>query len=101
MNKIQAIIFVMIVIVGSIYTLSIFGNNIEINILPENTTPPPLSDLFSDRQNGPHQKFVSEESCLTCHQESITIPRIGTTPKIVHEIRKNCTSCHLLPSEQI
>jgi hypothetical protein len=101
MNKIQTIVFVIIVIIGAIYTLSIFGNDIEINILPKNEIPPPLSDLFPDRPNGPHQKFVSEESCLTCHEESISFPGIGSSPKIAHELRKNCTSCHLLPSEQI
>ncbi len=101
MNKIQTIIFVLIVVIGAIYTLSIFGNNIEINIVPKNDTPPPLSDLFPDRPSGPHQKFVSEESCLTCHQESITIPGLSPSPKIAHEMRSNCTSCHLLPSDQI
>ena len=67
----------------------------------EEKTPPLLSDLFPDRINGPHQEFVSEEACLSCHQSSISIPNIGITPKIAHEFRKNCTTCHLLPKMQI
>ena len=101
MNKLQTIVFIIIAGVGSLYVLTIFGDGINLNFIPENTTPPPLSDLFPDRPNGPHQKFVSEEACLSCHQNSITIPSVGTTPKIAHEFRKNCTSCHLLPGVQI
>ena len=101
MNKLQTIVFIIIAGVGSLYVLTIFGDGINLNFIPENTTPPPLSDLFPDRPNGPHQKFVSEEACLACHQNSITIPSVGTTPKIAHEFRKNCTSCHLLPGVQI
>jgi hypothetical protein len=101
MNKLQTIVFIIIAGVGSLYVLTIFGDGINLNFIPENTTPPPLSDLFPERPNGPHQKFVSEEACLSCHQNSITIPSVGTTPKIAHEFRKNCTSCHLLPGVQI
>lgn len=101
MNKLQTIVFIIIAGVGSLYVLSVFGDGINLDFIPEKTTPPPLSDLFPDRPNGPHQEFVSEEGCLACHQTGVDIPNIGKAPKIKHEFRKNCTSCHLLPGVQI
>ena len=101
MSKIQTIVFIIISCVGFLYVLTVFGYNFNINFQLEKSTPPPLSDLFKDRENGPHQKFVSEQACLSCHQNSITIPKVGKTPKIPHEFRANCTTCHLLPKIQI
>ena len=101
MNKLQTIVFILIAGVGCLYVLSVFGEGINFNFIPEKTTPPPLSDLFPDRDKGPHQEFVSEEACLACHQTGVDIPNIGKAPKIKHEFRKNCTSCHLLPGVQI
>ncbi len=59
--------------------------------------PPRLTDLFKDKDTGPHQKFVNEKSCLKCHKQEITIPGLGEVPKIPHEFRSDCVSCHLLP----
>ena len=65
-------------------------NNIALN--PENA--PILSDLFKDRDRGPHSMYSSEESCLACHQKSIEIPSVGVTPVIAHDYIDNCASCH-------
>ena len=53
--------------------------------------PPPLSDI------GPHRKFIDEKTCLGCHQTGLKIPGVGNSPKIPHEFRKDCISCHVLP----
>jgi len=99
MNKLQTIIF--IIFVGCLYFLFVFGEEFNLDFIPDKTIPPPLSDLFPNREKGPHQEFVSEEGCLACHQMGINIPNIGKAPKIKHEFRKDCTSCHLLPKVQI
>ncbi|MCH8328737.1 MAG: hypothetical protein IID15_09500 [Candidatus Marinimicrobia bacterium] len=55
--------------------------------------PPPLSDF------PPHGAFINEETCLNCHAEGKALPAFGlTAPKIKHEPRENCVSCHALPS---
>ncbi len=102
MNKPLYVLFIIICLIGFGYVYFVF-NGIEMNIKSEDleATPPQLTDIFPDREEGPHQMFVSEEACLACHQESITIPSVGKTPKIKHEFRKNCTTCHLFPGEQI
>ena len=100
LNKYIYLIFTLICLISFVYVYFIFGDfkyKIENNI--SNEVPPQLSDLFPNRENGPHQSFVDEESCLVCHQNSISIPSIGIAPKIKHEFRKNCTSCHLLPGK--
>ena len=68
-------------------------NNIE--LIPENA--PQLSDLFSDREEGPHQEFKSAETCLVCHKQEMNIPGIGKVPKIPHLEKDNCLECHKLP----
>lgn len=67
-------------------------------VLVDGKIAPQLTDLFPDREEGPHQKFVDEKSCLKCHAQEINIPGLGTAPKIPHEYRPNCISCHYLPS---
>ena len=59
--------------------------------------PPPLSDLFLNRTEGPHQSFRDEESCLKCHQTGIEIPGMGNAKAMPHEFRNDCVSCHILP----
>ncbi len=68
-------------------------NNIE--LIPENA--PQLSDLFLDREEGPHQEFKSAETCLVCHKQEMNIPGIGKVPKIPHLEKDNCLECHKLP----
>ncbi|MFQ6677811.1 MAG: hypothetical protein ACE5D0_05755 [Fidelibacterota bacterium] len=67
-------------------------------IIVDGKIAPQLSDLFEGRDEGPHQEFNDENSCLKCHKQEIEIPGLGTVPKIPHEFRKDCISCHLLPS---
>lgn len=62
--------------------------------------PPKLSIIYPDIENGPHQKFQSEKECLSCHIDEKLVENVGIAPKINHEIRRNCTSCHLLPKMQ-
>lgn len=48
-----------------------------------------------------HQSFVNEETCLQCHRESRQINLQGEileTPKMAHEFRDACVSCHQLPN---
>ena len=70
---------------------SMYSNN-NVELIPENA--PKLSDLFKDRDRGPHSMYSGEESCLACHQKSIEIPSIGKTPIIAHDYINNCISCH-------
>ena len=67
-------------------------------IMIDGKIPPQLSDLFPDREEGPQQKFTDEKSCLVCHKQEMTIPGVGLVPKIPHEFRPGCVSCHFLPS---
>ena len=56
--------------------------------------PPPLSDQPF------HLAFINEETCLQCHAEGRDLPAFGlTAPKIGHEPRANCVSCHQLPRQ--
>mgnify|MGYP002629841217 CR=1 FL=1 len=94
-NKKETLVFSIICILGLLLVFSVYGDD----LFPgsQNTgdiDPPQLTDLFPDRPNGPHQKFVSKESCLKCHGEGVEIPGMGTAPKIKHEVREDCTSCH-------
>ena len=68
------------------------------SIMIDGKIPPQLSDLFPDRDQGPHQKYIDEKSCLACHKQEITIPGVGLVPKIPHEYRPDCVSCHFLSS---
>jgi len=70
---------------------SIYSDN-NVALIPENA--PKLTDLFIDRDKGPHSMYKGEESCLACHQKSIEIPSVGRTPKIAHDYINNCISCH-------
>jgi len=70
-------------------------------IMVDGKIPPQLSDLFADREQGPHQKYIDEKSCLKCHKNEITIPGVGLVPKIPHEFRPDCVSCHFLPSRSM
>ena len=64
-------------------------------LTPENA--PQLTDLFENMDKGPHQKFVSAESCLQCHQKKQTKEGVGDIPKIPHSYKSNCLECHTLP----
>ncbi len=57
-------------------------------------SPPPLSDQPF------HMAFINEETCLRCHAEERELPAFGlTAPKIGHEPRAKCASCHQLPRQ--
>ena len=114
MNK-QILGLVVIVIFGLFLTQSLFhvfdqggdarksvmnsgGSLLSFNGIVLNTeNAPNLSDLFPNNDAGPHQKFISKESCLKCHAVGVEIPGIGKAPQIIHEPQQFCTSCHLLP----
>ncbi len=108
MNK--TVVFSLVAIAGillavSAYTKQDFNKTTELDIVKKDGVvmvdgkiPPQLSDLFIDQEDGPHQKYVDEKSCLKCHKQEMTIPGIGLVPKILHEFRPDCVSCHLLPS---
>ena len=70
-------------------------SEIGVLLISENATQ--LPDLFEDMDQGPHQKFVSAESCLQCHQKKQTIEGVGDIPKIPHSYKSNCLECHTLP----
>ncbi|MCH7497986.1 MAG: hypothetical protein IH971_09055 [Candidatus Marinimicrobia bacterium] len=56
-------------------------------------TPPPLSAQPF------HASFVSEEVCLQCHAQGKELPSLGlVAKKVPHEPRRNCVTCHLLPT---
>ena len=94
MNRNQ-LVFLTICIFGLLLVFSVFNGDLEAT----DGTPPPLSKIFPDRDNGPHQEFKGESECLACHRNSIEIPEMGTTPIIPHEFRPACTNCHLLPEK--
>lgn len=105
MNK--TIIYSLTIIAGIVLMITInlkqdFGEeepvNLNLPIIVDGKIPPQLSDLFEEQDEGPHQKYVDEESCLICHKQEIDIPGLGTVPKIPHEFRPDCVSCHFLPS---
>ncbi len=104
------LVYSLIIVSGlALVTLTYLKQESEENIEPEipsaimidGKIPPQLSDLFPNREEGPHQKFVDEQSCLVCHKQEMTIPGIGLVPKIPHEYRPDCVSCHFLPSTGI
>lgn len=94
------IILVFVVYVKQDYEV-IVEPEINSSIMIDGKIPPQLSDLFPNRDQGPHQKYVDEKSCLACHKQEITIPGVGLVPKILHEFRPDCVSCHILPSRTI
>ena len=64
-------------------------------LIPENA--PPLKDLLSESEGGPHQEFISAEMCLTCHREEKVNKTLGKIPKIPHAYKNNCLECHKIP----
>ncbi len=105
MNK--TIIYSLTIIAGIVLMITMnikqdFGKKGPTNVNPPITVdgkiPPQLSDLFEDQDEGPHQKYLDEESCLKCHKQEMNIPELGDVPKIPHEFRPDCISCHFLPS---
>ena len=105
MNK--TIVYSLIVVAGIVLSSIMYSiqNSHEVVEPKENSIimidgkiPPQLSDLFPNREEGPHQKFIDEKSCLICHKQEMTIPGVGLVPKILHEFRPDCVSCHFLPS---
>lgn len=106
MNK--TIIYSLTIVAGIILAITInlkqdFGkeklSNVNQFIDIDDKIPPQLSDLFEGQDEGPHQKYVDEESCLKCHKQEMDIPGLGKVPKIPHEFEADCVSCHILPSE--
>lgn len=105
MNK--NIVYSLTIIAGILLMITInikqdFGEeeptNIKQPIIVDDKIPPQLSDLFEGQDEGPHQKYVDEESCLKCHKQEMNIPGLGNVPKIPHEFQPDCVSCHFLPS---
>ena len=83
-----------IVVAGLLLVYLVYGPSLFTGLtLGQSTgTPPPLSSQPF------HQSFISEETCLVCLAQERELPAFGlTAPKIGHEPRKNCVSCHLLP----
>lgn len=72
-------------------------NPVSSNVSKNPDDAPNLSDIFPDRDDGPHQNYRDEESCLICHRQRMDIPGMGNAPQMPHEERFNCISCHLLP----
>lgn len=63
-------------------------------ILVDGKVPPPLSNFPS------HMAFIDDATCLRCHQNGKEMDFGGqklVSPKIPHEFRENCVSCHQLP----
>lgn len=108
MNK--SLIYSLVAVFGIVLVL-IINSKQEIEVEPEpevpssimidGKIPPQLSDLFPDREDGPHQKYIDEKSCLACHKQEMNIPGVGLIPKIPHEYRPDCVSCHFLPSRGV
>jgi len=84
------ILFTIISISGLILINLLFDINIS-TTSGNNSNPPRLSNI------GPHRKFIDEKTCLGCHQSGLNIPGVGLSPKIPHEFRRECISCHILP----
>jgi hypothetical protein len=111
MNK--TIVYSLVAVAGIMlaiitFTIQDFNKTTEPNIVKKDGViyvngqiPPQLSDLFPDQEDGPHQKYVDEKSCLKCHNQEMTIPGMGLVSEISHEFRSDCVSCHLLPSKAI
>lgn len=48
-----------------------------------------------------HKSYIDDATCLTCHKNGRKLDIMGQTyiaPKIKHDVRKKCTSCHALPA---
>ncbi len=88
--KYTLILFTIISITGLILITILFDINVS-SSSGKNISPPRLSNI------GPHRKFIDEKTCLGCHQTGLNIPGVGLSPKIPHEFRRECISCHILP----
>jgi len=100
--KKETLVFVIICLFGLLFVFTIYEQEFmsafsKKEIINEKPAPQ-LSDLFSDRPDGPHQKFSTKENCLRCHETGVETPGMGKAPKIPHEVRPNCISCHKLPA---
>jgi len=106
-TKKETLVFAIVCIFGVLLVFSVYGDRFlswagktntpvrdPITSAIDNIDPPQLTDLLPDRPDGPHQKFISEDSCLKCHRQGVEIPGLGIAPKIKHEIRSDCGSCH-------
>lgn len=100
--KKETLVFSIICIFGLFFVFTIYEQEFmsifSKNEIVDDKLAPQLSDLFSDRPDGPHQKFTTVENCLRCHKDGVEIPGMGKAPKIKHELRPNCISCHKLPA---
>ncbi len=85
----------LIIIAGILLVYSVYGAGLAAEITrgkatgdPPGMTPQPF-----------HQSFIDEETCLTCHAQGKELPAFDlTAPKIGHEVRKDCVTCHRLPA---
>ncbi|NOZ04122.1 MAG: hypothetical protein GXO92_05885 [FCB group bacterium] len=64
-------------------------------LLVDGKVPPSLSGIPF------HMSYIDEDTCLKCHSRGRTIELMNqnyVAPKMAHEFRKDCTSCHKIPS---
>ena len=64
-------------------------------ILVGGKVPPPLSGIPF------HMSYIDEDTCLKCHAQERTIELMNQSyvaPKMAHEFREDCASCHKIPS---
>ncbi len=97
--KKDTLVFVVLCLFGLLLVFTVYGEVLlDGKSADLSKNAPPLSDLFEDRADGPHQQFTTVENCLKCHKDGVNIPGMGVAPKIKHEIRNDCISCHKLPT---
>ncbi len=100
MSNNEKILYTIVIITGLLLIWWIYVPNGEVSTaaFPDNMSitadPPKLSNLPF------HLAFVDMETCLRCHGEGRQINLKGEimeAPKIAHEVRDNCTTCHQIP----
>ena len=90
MSNYKLVTYVIILITG--FGLVGLLHRSELGVSVEKS-PPPLSEFPM------HKKYVSDEICLQCHITEKTLEEFDlVSPAMPHEPRKNCVSCHRLPS---
>jgi hypothetical protein len=103
MEKLQGLVYTSILLAGLVVvwaaTVAQDGDHLKIvrqgdTVLVDGKAAPPLSDLPF------HRSYIDEDTCLRCHATSRVIDLMGQsyeTPKMAHEPRKDCVTCHQLP----
>ena len=64
-------------------------------VLVDGKVPPALSGIPF------HMSYLDEDTCLKCHTRGRTIELMNQSyvaPKMEHEFRRDCVSCHKIPS---